>query len=69
MTHVDSQSFFLIYLIFLSTSVEGEYVPQEGDRVEFRTILMPPKLTEKQAVEVKLIKMGDAKHEKWASLN
>ncbi len=55
--------------IFLFVSVEGEYVPKEGDKVEFRTIFMPPKLVEKQAVEVKLIKMGDTKHEKWAPLN
>ena len=58
------------YILFLpSVSVEGEYVPQEEDRVEFRTILMPPKLVEKQAIEVKLVKMGDSKHEKWAALN
>eukprot|EP00794_Sanderia_malayensis_P009182 gene9182-10156_t len=56
------------YFVHIS-DVEGEYVPQNGDKVEYRTIFMPPKLTEKQAVEVKLIKMGESKHERWAPLN
>ncbi|XP_065065724.1 cold shock domain-containing protein C2-like [Rhopilema esculentum] len=54
------------YFVHIS-DVESEYELKEGDKVEFRTILMPPKLTEKQAVEVKLLKMSNSKHEKWAS--
>ena len=50
-------------------SVESEYELKEGDRVEFRTILMPPKLVERQAVEVKLLKMANSKHEKWTSFS
>ena len=65
------QPFFTIHyfanVALLSCSVESEYELKEGDRVEFRTILMPPKLVEKQAVEVKLLKMTNSKHEKWAN--
>merc|ERR1711993_193341 len=53
-----------LYFLHIS-DVESEYVLKEGDRVEFRTILMPPKLVERQAVEVKLLKMANSKHEKW----
>jgi len=56
------------YFLHIS-DVESEYELKEGDRVEFRTILMPPKLVERQAVEVKLLKMANSKHEKWASLS
>ena len=47
-------------------SIEGEYVPKEGDKVNFRTCPLPPKNVEKQAVMVILTEMKGA-HEKWWS--
>lgn len=47
-------------------SIEGEFVPKEGDRVSFRTCPLPPKNVEKQAVMVVLTEMKGA-HEKWWS--
>eukprot|EP00112_Aurelia_sp_Birch-Aquarium-sp1_P025949 Seg890.1 transcript_id=Seg890.1/GoldUCD/mRNA.D3Y31 product="Calcium-regulated heat-stable protein 1" protein_id=Seg890.1/GoldUCD/D3Y31 len=56
------------YFLHIS-DIEGDYELKVGDKVEFRTIFMPPKLVEKQAVEVKVIKMANGKHEKWALAN
>ncbi|XP_057311922.1 cold shock domain-containing protein C2-like [Hydractinia symbiolongicarpus] len=55
--------------IFLHISdIEDEYVVHKGDRVEFRTIPMPPKCLEKMAVEVKLISFNpEVPHERWDS--
>ncbi|XP_031558646.1 calcium-regulated heat stable protein 1-like [Actinia tenebrosa] len=55
--------------IFVHISdIEGEYVLKEGDRVQFRTCPLPPKLTEEQAVEVTIIEYH-GQHEKWWSGN
>jgi len=55
--------------IFLHISdIEDEYVVQNGDRVQFHTIPMPPKRVEQQAVEVRLIQLNDEKpHKRWDS--
>jgi len=45
-------------------SIEGEFVPKEGDRVTFRTCPLPPKNVEQQAVMVVLTELKGA-HEKW----
>jgi len=61
------QKFLDSLLIFsLLSSIEGEYVLKEGDRVQFRTCPLPPKLTELQAVEVTIIEYH-GQHEKWWS--
>ncbi|XP_066913798.1 calcium-regulated heat stable protein 1-like [Clytia hemisphaerica] len=53
--------------IFLHISdIEDDYVVRKGDRVEFRTIPMPPKKVERMAVEVHLISLDEsAPHERW----
>lgn len=53
-------------LSFLS-SIEGEYVPIEGDEVSYKICSIPPKLEAVQAVEVTIthLKPG-TKHETWA---
>ncbi|XP_063961932.1 cold shock domain-containing protein C2-like [Lytechinus pictus] len=55
--------------IFVHISdIEGEYVICAGDRVEFRECPLPPKMTEKQAVEVMLTQLNpSSKHERWNS--
>lgn len=60
-------SWFLHKKFFFVTSyfsIEGEFVPKEGDKVSFRTCPLPPKNVEKQAVMVVLTEMKGA-HEKW----
>ena len=52
-------------MIFFS-SVDEEYVPQDGDQVEYKTVLIPPKNEKKQAVHVRIIKpVKGVKHERW----
>ena len=55
-----------LYLILFNCpfSIEGEYVPKEGDTVRYRTCPLPPKNVEKQAVMVVITEMKGA-HEKW----
>ena len=49
-------------------SIEDEYVVQAGDRIEFRTIPMPPKMEQRMAVEAHLIDFDEnASHERWDS--
>lgn len=60
---------FIITYLFILTffcSIEGEYVLKEGDRVNYRTILHPPKLLKKQAVEVVITQYTQGPREKWA---
>ena len=57
---------FLFIFSFLPVSIEDDYVVRTGDRVEFRTIPMPPKKLERMAVEVHLISLSDDEpHERW----
>ncbi|KAK3728519.1 hypothetical protein QZH41_011605 [Actinostola sp. cb2023] len=51
-----------------TSHIEGEYVLKEGDRVQFRTCPLPPKMTEQQAVEVTITEFH-GQHEKWWSGN
>lgn len=55
--------------VFLHISdIEDEYVVHQGDRVEFKTIPMPPKMEQKMAVEVHLIDVDmKVPHERWDS--
>ena len=52
------------HIFFPLFSIEGEFVPKEGDVVNFRTCPLPPKNVEKQAVMVVIQEMKGA-HERW----
>ncbi|CAL8085696.1 unnamed protein product [Calicophoron daubneyi] len=45
--------------------IEGELVPNYGDQVEYRKMLIPPKNEKYQAVHVKIISLGPGKHRTW----
>lgn len=52
---------------FLSFSIEGEYVPVEGDEVTYKVSRVPPKNLKVQAVEVKITHLNPGtKHETWS---
>ena len=55
------------YSELLYYSIEGEYVPVEGDEVTYKVSRVPPKNLKVQAVEVKIthLKSG-TKHETWS---
>ena len=60
--------YFFSFFFFFYFSIEDEYVVEVGDRVEFRTIPMPPKRTQKMAVEVHLISVDEKhQHQRWDS--
>jgi hypothetical protein len=52
----------------LFSSIEGELVLKAGDRVKYRTVPLPPKCVEKQAVEV-TITVANGPHETWSPLS
>lgn len=48
-------------------SIEGEYVPVEGDEVTYKVSRVPPKNLKVQAVEVKITHLNPGtKHETWS---
>lgn len=49
-------------------SIEGELVLKAGDRVKYRTVPLPPKCVEKQAVEVVITK-ANGPHENWSPMS
>lgn len=52
---------------FVSSSIEGEYVPMEGDEVTYKICPIPPKNQKFQAVEVVLTNLAPhTKHETWS---
>lgn len=49
------------------TSIEGEYVPVEGDEVTYKMCPIPPKNQKFQAVEVVLTQLAPhTPHETWS---
>ena len=47
-------------------SIDGEYVPQAGDLVLYKTTLIPPKMEKVQAVHVRIIQpVEGVVHETW----
>lgn len=47
-------------------SVDDEFVPHDGDKVEYKTILIPPKNEKLQAVHIRIIEpVEGVKHERW----
>lgn len=56
-------------LLFLSCSIEGEYVPVEGDEVSYKMCSIPPKYEKVQAVEVTITHLAPGtKHETWSGM-
>lgn len=56
-----------LILPLLSTSIEGEYVPVEGDEVTYKMCPIPPKNQKFQAVEVVLTQLAPhTPHETWS---
>lgn len=50
-----------------SNSIEGEYVPVEGDEVSYKICSIPPKHEKIQAVEVTITHLAPGtKHETWS---
>ena len=50
-----------------ATSIEGEYVPVEGDEVTYKVCPIPPKNQKFQAVEVVLTQLAPhTPHETWS---
>lgn len=60
-------SFLLSSFLSLSLSIEGEYVPVEGDEMSYKICCIPPKLQKVQAVEATIthLKPGIV-HETWS---
>lgn len=57
----------VLILSLLSTSIEGEYVPVEGDEVTYKMCPIPPKNQKFQAVEVVLTQLAPhTPHETWS---
>lgn len=49
-------------------SIEGEYVPKEGDEVTYQKCLIPPRNEKYQAIHVKITHLAPGvTHEKWDS--
>lgn len=46
-------------------SIEGEYVPREGDEVKYRLCPIPPKFEKDQAVHVEIINFTPGVHQRW----
>lgn len=55
--------------VMLMCSVDGEFVPREGDDVTFKKCLLPPKNEKFSAVHVKITHMAEGTHEKWEAFN
>lgn len=50
-------------------SIDGEYVPHEHDRVEYRRVAVPPKNNKFQAVHVRLVDIDTDTRETWNDSN
>ena len=59
---------FLFSIFCFISSIEGELVLKAGDKVTYRTVPLPPKCVEKQAVEV-VITAANGPHETWSPLS
>ncbi len=47
-------------------SIDDDYVPQKGDLVSFKKMLMPPKNEKTMAVHIRLLHLAEGvKHESW----
>lgn len=58
---------FLLYCLGFLNSIEGEYVPMEGDEVTYKVCPIPPKNQKIQAVDVVITHLNPGtKHETWS---
>lgn len=58
---------FLLYCLCFLNSIEGEYVPMEGDEVTYKVCPIPPKNQKIQAVDVVITHLNPgSKHETWS---
>lgn len=56
-----------LYLL-VYCSIEGEFVPLEGDEVTYNLVKIPPKMEKEQAVHVKIEKLKPGEtHYRWDS--
>jgi hypothetical protein len=46
-------------------SIEGEFIPQQGDEVSYRLCLIPPKMEKHQAIHVQITNFSPERHHKW----
>lgn len=51
--------------LFLSFSIDGDYVPKAGDKVKYKTCPLPPKCEKLQAIDVVITTLLGDKHERW----
>lgn len=60
-------SICLTTVLFFLSSIEGEYVPMEGDEVTYKVCPVPPKNIKFQAVDVVITNLSSGrKHETWS---
>ena len=58
--------FSVVIIIFYTCSIDGEYVPKEGDEVTYKVCKIPPKMEKVQAVHVKITHLVEGTtHETW----
>lgn len=55
---------FIFYFLY-KYSIEGEYVPMQGDEVRYRLCIIPPKNEKHQAVHCEIINFCPKKHKRW----
>lgn len=58
-------SFCFIFYFLYKYSIEGEYVPMQGDEVRYRLCIIPPKNEKHQAVHCEIINFCPKKHKRW----
>jgi len=55
-----------LLIMFFIFSIEGDWVPKEGDEVTYKRSLVPPKNEKYAAVHVQIIhQVAGIQHEKW----
>lgn len=55
----------IIDCVFSFYSIDGEWVPKEGDEVSYKLCAIPPKMEKFSAVHVKITHQSPGSHEKW----
>ncbi|KAF7233956.1 hypothetical protein EG68_12230 [Paragonimus skrjabini miyazakii] len=53
------------YLFVHVYDIEGEIVPNHGDTVQYRKMLVPPKNEKQQAVHVEIVNFAPGRHKTW----
>lgn len=64
------ENVLMLFVLFFFFSIDGEFVPKEGDDVTFKLIPLPFNPNKKQAVHVKITHLAPGvTHETWNSLS